>query len=180
MATEVNVLKHSTSDYRFFFRVVPDLQGINGLSASNGLEMILFTITLAFALLNTLWIAQDLCESTCPRIFQSYKYLQIALYLFESLFVISGLVMMYLKRSLGVEGVEKIVQMLNTKEIEEEDEDDEPEYKDPYSALYRADGEAAQEDSEEESGDDDESLFILRLAQSSAEEHPKPSRVNTK
>jgi len=179
MTTEVDMLKHSTSDYRFFFKVVPDLSRNGSLSVSTGIELAMFMITLAFALLNTLWIAQDLCEKSCPRIFHAYEYLQVALYLLEVSYVISVLILRYLKRTLGIEGIEKIIDLVIGKE-EDEEEEEEPEFKDPYTALYGNDGDMDPADSHEDSGDDDESLATLRLAHSFTDEPKKVQQNETK
>jgi len=117
----------------------------------------MLVVTLAFMLLNTLWIGQHLCENSCPRIFRAYRYLLIALYILEICIVVTGAVMHYIKRAMGIEGVEKIIELVCGKE-EWENEGDEHE---PLQVTYGSEDEAG----EVSEGDDDDELIALQQSQ---------------
>jgi len=175
MATEVAVLKQSYGDYRFFRKAAFDLYRTSGITVSGILTASMFAITLAFALLNTLWIGQHLCESSCPRVFSAYKYLQVALFILEVSYVVSVFIMMYLRRSFGVEGVEKIVELVVGKAQDEQDESSPSHYKDS-DATY-GDFQGGEPELSDEPGDDDESILALRMGQNSVEDDPKDKKL---
>jgi len=161
MVSEIEQLKNSPNDYRFFHKVIPDLNRTSGLTTSNFISATMLIIILSFILLGTLWIGQHLCEQTCPRIFSAYRYLLLALYILEICIVVTATVIFYLKRAMGIEGVEKIIEIVCGKEEEvgyDEDDEDGP----PQNFAPSGDDEAEQEMSE---GDDDDELLALQQSQ---------------
>jgi len=166
LASEISILKNSVSEYRFFNKVAPDLNRTSSLTISNFILAIMFTVTLAFIMLLTLWIGQNLCEDSCPRIFSAYQFLLTALYILEVCIVIAEGINMYLKRAMGIEGVEKIIETVCTKDEDEVFDEDEDAVE-PLNPYSENDDDFEQDISE---GDNDDELIALRQSQPSTVE----------
>jgi len=102
---ELDLMQKSRNDYRFFYRVLPDLTTPFWIHWMHYISAFMFVCSIVGALCVIFWTTNHDCEATCPRRFEAYFFLTIAIFLLEGLYLLSLLLFVYLRRVLSVEAV---------------------------------------------------------------------------
>lgn len=112
LASELRYYKSWRDDSRFRERVVPLLAfrfGFNFYSVIEGAFFICSALLLALA---TVWVETDACIDSCPKTYQLTKYLVLAVYAFESGYLLSVLALVYFRRTSGLERAELMIEWI--------------------------------------------------------------------
>lgn len=109
MCSEIRFFKSWRDEKRFKEDVVPSLAMRSQWNYYKIFEGCSFIALLGFILLGTMWVESGACADTCPRAYNLTMYLVIGVFVFEGVYVLSVVALTFFHRSLGVEGVEKVV-----------------------------------------------------------------------
>jgi len=109
LATELRYYKSWRDETRFRERVVPMLTLRFGFNFYSVIEGAFFIATIILLALATIWVETGACEDTCPKTYQLTKYLVLAVYAFETSYLLSVLALVYFRRTSGLERAESMI-----------------------------------------------------------------------
>jgi len=105
LINELDLMQKSRNDYRFFYRVLPDLTTPFWIHWLHYISAFMFVCSIVGALCVIFWTINHDCEVTCPRRFEAYFFLTIAIFIFEGLYLLSLILFIYLRRMFSVDAV---------------------------------------------------------------------------
>jgi len=114
LITELSILQKSRNDFRFFKRVLPDLNEPDWMRWAKYFYWFLVLLTIVGALFSLFWILNNECKLTCPRRFETYSHLTIAIFILEGIYILSQLAFGYFTRISSLEAILNIAKAFNS------------------------------------------------------------------
>jgi len=115
MSKEIFKYQHEfdkIGESRMFNDVVPDLYWPNYWEWGVLIDAGIFAVTLAFAVLGTIWTNNNECALRCTARFHNCQFLLYGMWTIEGLYVVTAGLLRYFKRSSGVEALQDLFNAL--------------------------------------------------------------------
>lgn len=80
----------------------------------------MFVGTVVMVAIATFWVEGSACLNTCSKGYHYTKHLVIALYIFESAYLLSVVALIFFRRTLGLEKIDNIMMSLHTQAVNKE------------------------------------------------------------
>ncbi len=113
LADEVRAYKAWRDEHRLREFSVPSLTNRLSFNIYSALEAVCFFFIVCFIGMGTIWVEGGACEMTCSKGYHLTKHLVVVLYVFESVYALSVVALVYFRRSLNIERIESMIAWIN-------------------------------------------------------------------
>lgn len=119
-AREVRAYQEALDQKRMFDNAVEFLYKGSQRTYAFVIDLFLWTSTMAFAVLGSLWVIDHTCEPICVQTFHIYSYLLIAVFALEGASLFTKLAMVYYERVTCIDGFFRLVALVSELQMKQQ------------------------------------------------------------